>query len=218
MKNFLIRTAVVTLLTLFAIVCIGSAQNKVTVAYQNLPNVFLAPQSFPGGIVLAGSMSGGVTLNPSSSINNYTLLPPGSGGQTGYYICVGTIAGTLTPLAHCPGSGMGAPLVSATPSNLDYGQVAVGRPLTAYVFITNTGNATLTFTGSAFTFMGDSDFAVSTIVASTCANSMSLDGGASCKLALDFTPAMTGSRSATLSINDNAAGSPQTVALSGTGI
>jgi hypothetical protein len=40
---------------------------------------------------------------------------------------------------------------------------------------------------------------------------------ASCTVSLRFRPQATGARSATLSIADNVAGSPQTVSLSGTG-
>jgi len=41
--------------------------------------------------------------------------------------------------------------------------------------------------------------------------------GGTCTIAVVFTPTASGSMSATLNVNDNAAGSPQTVALSGTG-
>jgi hypothetical protein len=41
--------------------------------------------------------------------------------------------------------------------------------------------------------------------------------GGSCLIGVTFTPTATGSRSATLSIGDNAAGSPQLVNLAGTG-
>jgi hypothetical protein len=44
-----------------------------------------------------------------------------------------------------------------------------------------------------------------------------LAGGASCTINVLFTPTATGTRTATLNIVDNAAGSPQTVALTGTG-
>jgi fibronectin type 3 domain-containing protein len=41
--------------------------------------------------------------------------------------------------------------------------------------------------------------------------------GANCAIAVIFTPSALGARTAALSITDNASGSPQTVALSGTG-
>ena len=53
------------------------------------------------------------------------------------------------------------------------------------------------------------------------ANSIVLPGlasGASCTINVTFTPSTTGSVTGTLSITDNAAGSPQAVSLSGAGI
>jgi hypothetical protein len=47
--------------------------------------------------------------------------------------------------------------------------------------------------------------------------SASLAAGANCSLAVQFVPSGTGSRAATLSVADNANGSPQAVSLSGTG-
>lgn len=43
-------------------------------------------------------------------------------------------------------------------------------------------------------------------------------GGGTCTVTITFTPSAAGARSATLTVNDNAANSPQTVALSGTGV
>ncbi|MGO8948434.1 MAG: hypothetical protein ACLQUY_12400, partial [Ktedonobacterales bacterium] len=42
--------------------------------------------------------------------------------------------------------------------------------------------------------------------------------GASCSLSVTFTPSANGTRSATVTITDNATGSPQSVTLSGTGV
>jgi hypothetical protein len=45
-----------------------------------------------------------------------------------------------------------------------------------------------------------------------------LTPGASCNISVTFRPTVTGTRTAKLSITDNAAGSPQKVALSGSGV
>ena len=50
----------------------------------------------------------------------------------------------------------------------------------------------------------------------TCGSS--LTPGASCNISVTFRPTVTGTRTAKLSITDNAAGSPQKVALSGSGV
>jgi hypothetical protein len=49
----------------------------------------------------------------------------------------------------------------------------------------------------------------------TCGSGIAM--GATCSISVTFTPAAPGSRSASISIADNANGSPQTISLSGTG-
>jgi hypothetical protein len=73
--------------------------------------------------------------------------------------------------------------------------------------VTNTGSAPLTFSSVAI----NGDFA------QTNACGTSVAAGATCTIAVTFTPTATGARSAMVTITDNAAGSPHTVALSGTG-
>src|SRR5262249_8848575 len=46
----------------------------------------------------------------------------------------------------------------------------------------------------------------------------SLAPSSSCTISVTFTPTTTGTRTGTLSITDDAAGSPQTLSLSGTGV
>jgi hypothetical protein len=78
------------------------------------------------------------------------------------------------------------------------------------VTITNTGTATLTIT--SITTSGDF------LQTNTCgAVSNLLSPGQSCSASVTFAPTASGARSGSLSISDNATGSPQTVALSGTG-
>src|SRR4029077_14495146 len=49
----------------------------------------------------------------------------------------------------------------------------------------------------------------------TCGSSLA--AGASCTISVTFTPTASGTRSGTLSVTDNAPGTPQTASLSGTG-
>ena len=79
------------------------------------------------------------------------------------------------------------------------------------VQLTNTGKATLNITKFVMRGYDFDDFAQS----NNCP--ASLGAGASCKITVTFTPAKTGARSALLYILDSGGGSPQTVALAGTG-
>jgi hypothetical protein len=75
------------------------------------------------------------------------------------------------------------------------------------ITLTNYGSTALNITSIAATAnFGESD---------NCG--ASLPSGANCIISVTFTPGASGSQTGTLSINDNAPGSPQTVTLSGTG-
>jgi hypothetical protein len=110
-------------------------------------------------------------------------------------------------------SGSG-PVVQLSSKSLNWGSEPVGQPgATASVKLTNIGNATLTSLSVAIGGTNASDFA---ITYNNCHATVKVNG--SCVVSLVFTPGAAGPRSASLSFTDNAATSPQTVALSGTGI
>jgi hypothetical protein len=77
-----------------------------------------------------------------------------------------------------------------------------------FVTLSNTGNATLTFSGS-FAISGDFHFAG----LGTCGSSVA--AGASCTISVKFTPTATGTRTGAVTLNDNAPNSAQTIPLSG---
>jgi FG-GAP-like repeat/Abnormal spindle-like microcephaly-assoc'd, ASPM-SPD-2-Hydin/Beta-propeller repeat len=110
-------------------------------------------------------------------------------------------------------SGTGtAPAVSLTPTNLSFGNQAVSTTSAVQnVILTNTGTGTLTLSSMGITGTNGGDFSQTNNCGGT------LVAGANCTIAVSFTPAATGARSAVLNIADNAPGSPQTVSLSGTG-
>lgn len=105
-----------------------------------------------------------------------------------------------------------SPIVSFSPTSVGFGsqQVSIASsPFT--VVMTNTGTAVLNISSIGFTGTNAGDFSRTT----TCGATLAM--AASCNILITFTPASTGARSASLSVADNAAGSPQTVALTGTG-
>ena len=77
------------------------------------------------------------------------------------------------------------------------------------ITVTNSGNVPVMF--NSVTTSGD--FAVS---ANTCAGTLAV--GKKCKIGVVFTPTQLGPLTGTLTITDDAANSPQTVALSGSGV
>jgi hypothetical protein len=79
------------------------------------------------------------------------------------------------------------------------------------VTIENTGTTTVSFTSIKLTGGESDDFDLT----KTCGSSLAAK--ASCTVSVKFNPGSTGAKAASISIADNASGSPQTVALSGTG-
>ena len=78
--------------------------------------------------------------------------------------------------------------------------------------LTNTGSVTLTISSIAVTGTNQSDF----VQVTKCSATVSPWAG--CIIGVTFKSPATGTRTATLTITDNATNSPQTVSLTGTGI
>jgi hypothetical protein len=105
-----------------------------------------------------------------------------------------------------------APAASIAPGSLAFGNQTINTTSAAQtVTLTNTGNAALSIAGITVTGTNASDFTQT----NTCGSSVA--ASANCTIAVMFTPSGTGTRVASLSIADNASGSPQTVPLSGAG-
>jgi len=101
------------------------------------------------------------------------------------------------------------------PTSLDFGNqllATTSAPMT--VTLTNTGAAALTINS----FAASGDFAATSTGASSCPmNPATLAAGGNCTINVTFTPAASGARTGTLSVADNAGGSPQIIMLSGNG-
>ena len=109
------------------------------------------------------------------------------------------------------GTGTAA-VATLSPLNLPFPVQYVknsGSPQT--VTLKNTGTATLAITNVA---VSPTDFGILS-AQTTCGSSLA--AGSSCSIGVFFDPTATGARTGTLSVTDNAAGSPQTVALTGMG-
>ena len=113
----------------------------------------------------------------------------------------------VTVMAAKPGYAS-APVVGGT---ITVGEVNIGLPITATLTISETGNATLNVTGHTLSGASAADFSISPPTLSIA------DGGVAQALYIRCTPSTYGSRTATLTINHDAAGSPATYTLSCTG-
>jgi hypothetical protein len=108
------------------------------------------------------------------------------------------------------------PTVTPIPDAADYTPTPVGTSATPInVVINNFGTAPLTFTAIAISGANPGDFALGS--ATTCAAGVSIPAAGSCILSVLFTPTVVATRTATLTIIDNANPATQFVPLSGNG-
>lgn len=188
-----------------------SDQSTITVNPQNGFNskVTLSASGLPSGVTAA--------FNPNPTKTTSTLtITVGSGAATGTSTI--TITGKSGSLSHqttlqLTVTSAGGPVITLTPTSLSFGNSPVGvtkgkKKVTA----TNTGTTAATI--SSITTSGD--FALVAFTSKKKCGS-TLAPGASCIVKVSFTPTQVGVRNGTLSFNDNAPGSPQTVSLTGTG-
>ena len=104
------------------------------------------------------------------------------------------------------------PMASVSPSSINFGTLYLGAIVIHNVTVTNVGNAPMTITEPLFSFLHGGDSSEYGAV-NLCPKSLA--AGKSCTIAVGFVagPFYT-PQTATLSVVDNAPGSPQTVALS----
>jgi len=129
--------------------------------------------------------------------------------------CIALILCGLSLLNGC-GSGSSAPpptpTLSLAPASLGFGVWVVGTASGSQVeTLTNTGSSELAINGVAITGASATDFDLS----SACGSS--LGAGVSCTMNVTFTPSQLGERSASITITDDAVGSPQALSLNGEG-
>src|SRR5437588_1633109 len=108
-----------------------------------------------------------------------------------------------------------APTISLSASSLDFGTQSVDYfGVTQTVTLTNSSAVPLFLSSTGITITGtdSEDF----LESDTCAG-RTIAPGTSCTIDVTFWPGAAGTRTAVLRITDNAADSPQPVALSGTG-
>jgi hypothetical protein len=151
---------------------------------------------------------GSVAAGAACTIN-VTFSPTATGTRTGTLSITDNATSPPSPQTVTLAGTAAAPLVSVTPSNIVFPAQYVGTSgLPQSVTVVNNGNAPLSITSVT---TGATDFGTLNACGSTVA------AGSSCAIGVFFDPTASGTRPGTLTINDNAPGSPHTVALSGTG-
>ncbi|MGC1903439.1 MAG: kelch repeat-containing protein [Candidatus Acidiferrum sp.] len=196
---------------------LGTTSATQTVILQNAGSANLSIQA----VALAGPNGGDFAIGNGSSCTNgaslgvnstctiqITFTPTGSGTRNATVSIIDNAADSPESIL-LSGTTAPAPSVSVTPQSATFASQYVGTSgLPKSVTVMNHGSAALDI--GSVTASPD-DFGT----LSACGNTLA--PGSSCAIGVFFEPTTSGPRTGTLTINDNAPGSPQTVALSGTG-
>jgi len=187
-------------------------------AVLNITGIAIAGTNPADFAISTGANACGTSLAASASCSIYVTFTPASASGFSATLQVADNAAGSPQTSTLTGTGTPppAPAVTFAPNPVTFASATSGTtsaPTT--VTLTNSGNAALTITGITIAGANPSDFALGT-GSNACGSSLA--AGASCSIYVTFTPASAASFAATLSVADNAAGSPQTDALSGTGL
>jgi sugar lactone lactonase YvrE len=152
-------------------------------------------------ITAGGSCTVHVTFTPSLAAAESAMLTiSDTNGDTR------TVALTGTSVPAVPGANV-------NPTTLTFASQVVNTQSAGQdVTLTNNGTGKLTAVAISFTGANLGDFSET----DNCGTTVNV--GAHCTITIKFKPTASGARAASLSISDSAASSPQTVALTGTGV
>jgi hypothetical protein len=187
----------------------SSAQQITLTNSGDLPLTLIAAQITSGDFTAVNAC--GNSLNAHSSCAIDVAFQPKN---------VGTIAGLLTVSDQyriqsvvLNGIGVAPPGVSLAPvSSVSFSPTGIGVISTAQtVTLTNNGGVPLLVQSAVLT----GDFVI-VAGSNTCGSSIAVD--TACTMQIAFAPTIGGPRSGTLTVTDNAASSPQTLALTGIGV
>ena len=172
-----------------------------------------------GGVQVSGTNQSDFTLSNNNCAGqpiitsctvDVTFTPSVVGAESAQINLSYDVGSVATDLADLSGTGTGA-AVNLSPNPLGLGSVNLGNTATGTVTLQNTGNSalnvsTVAVSGGAGSFAIQNDGCTGTVTA-----------GNQCTVTVLFQPQAVGGNAADLVFTDNAADSPQSAALSGTG-
>lgn len=154
----------------------------------------------------------GTTLAPGATCTVHGHFAPITTGPLQAAITITDSAGNSPQSVALSGTGLALP-VTLSATSLTYPPTTVGLASASQtVIMTNTGSTALSITSIAVTGTNASSF----VFANSCGTSLAV--GANCTIHGHFAPTTTGALKAALTITDSGNTSPQSIALSGTGL
>jgi hypothetical protein len=181
---------------------IGGFTGSVTLSCTGLPSGASCNFS-PSSLASPGSSALTIDTTSSTPVGTYPVAVTGAASSLSHGVALTLVVATSS----------GATTLTVAPVTLTFTPQALGSTSSPQaVQLSNIGSAALTISSVSITGTNASDFALQN---NTCATGIA--AGANCQLAVTFTPGGTGPRNATISVTDNATGSPHMVVLNGAG-
>jgi len=163
----------------------------------------------PMGPFIYSVLPSGVHVYQVSQPSGTLTEIPGSPFNAGMS---GVVGSSGIAISGNPIQAISGPAATIFPSAANFSAtVGASSPTTVFSLV-NVGDQTLSINSISITGPNASSFSQT----NTCASTLSPN--ANCSVSISFKPAVAGPFSATLQVADNAPGSPQTLALNGTGI
>ena len=156
------------------------------------------------------------TLAPNTKCSVSVIFAPTAASYRTALLTISDNAAGSPQTVNLSGTGTG-PALTLSSSSLTFGNENVGATSTSQVVaVQNTGQTALNISSVAITGSNASEFSLASS-ANSCSTASQLNPGSSCNISVSFAPKAIGSRSGTLTVTDNAPGSPHLVNLTGTG-
>ncbi len=186
---------------------VSSTSTAQTALLRNMGSSALAISSITASGDFAESDDCGTSVSAASSCTlSVTFTPTAVGTRLGSISIQDNAAGS-PHIINLSGIGSG-PVAAVSSSGLNF----AAQPLT-----TSSGSQTVTLTNTGTATLNVGAIQISGDFAQTNNCPATLAANSSCTINVNFTPTASGTRTGTLTVNDNALGSPQVVNLNGAG-
>jgi hypothetical protein len=183
--------------------------NSTALAITNIAIVATAPPAAATDFAISSNTCG-ASLAAGASCNVSVTFTPSVAATEMAKLVFTDVDPSSAQFATLTGTGTAnAPVAVVAPTSLNFGSQLVTTTSSPAKMITLTNNGNLALNITSITASGD--FAET----NTCG--ASVPASMNCTISVTFTPTATGARNGTITITDNANGSPRTVSLTGTG-
>jgi len=201
-------------------VIVGGSASAQTVTVSNTGTANLTLSSIATGTaefpISGGTCSTAAPVAPGASCTvGIGFAPAAAGARSGTLTIANNGAGSpLTVSLSGTGTAL-TPVAQVSPGALTFTQTVGQSAAAQTVTVSNTGTGPLVVSGVSLAGSAAADYAIAS--GTTCTAGATVAANNNCVVKLVFTPSATGARAASLTVAHNAAGSPGTVSLNGTG-